>query len=235
MVLGELTHDTLGRVVVTMRRNSSRASARWRGGVVRLNVPAGIRRSRIVSILDELAPRLLAARPALSYFEGQTLSFPGIKVEISRQRLVPDKVVGRASLPVSTVGVGAGLEFDQALTTRAISDMLLGIARRVAADVLLPDARACADRLGKHPTGWSISTGHRVLGVCDSRGTVSLSYILVFLPAELREYVICHELAHLSELNHSPRFHALLDGYLGGREAILSARLKSYRWPVFCR
>ena len=93
----------------------------------------------------------------------------------------------------------------------------------------------CCRMPGPAPTGWAISTGHRVLGVCDSRGTVSLSYILVFLPAELREYVICHELAHLSELNHSPRFHALLDGYLGGREAILSARLKSYRWPVFCR
>lgn len=233
MVLGELTHDTLGRVVVTMRRNSTHASARWRGGVVRLNVPSGIRGSRIVSILDELAPRLLAARPEVSYAEGQVLSFPGITVEICRQRLVPDKVVGRASLPVSTVGVGTELNFDLSSTTQSISDMMLGIARRVAADVLLPDARALAERVGKRPQGWTISNGHRVLGVCDAAGMVSLSYILVFLPAELREYVICHELAHLSELNHSPRFHALLDGYLGGREALLAARLKSYRWPVY--
>lgn len=235
MVLGELTHDTLGRVVVTMRRNSSHASARWRGGVVSLNVPFGIRGSQIGTILDDLAPRLLATRPEVSYAEGQVLSFPGISIEIRRQRLAPSKVLGRAALPMSSVEVGTELNFDLTRTTLAISDMLLKIARRVAPEVLMPDARACSERVGKRPAAWTISTGHRVLGVCDSRGTISLSYVLVFLPSDLREYVICHELAHLSELNHSPRFHALLDGYLGGREALLAARLKMYRWPVYRR
>lgn len=56
--------------------------------------------------------------------------------------------------------------------------------------------------------------------------------MLVFLPQELRDYIICHELAHLSEMNHSPRFHALLDSYLDGREAMLAARLRAYSWPV---
>ncbi|MDE7142400.1 MAG: M48 family metallopeptidase [Muribaculaceae bacterium] len=235
MVIGEMTHDTLGRVVVTMRRNSSHASARWRGGAVSLNVPFGIRGSQIGPILDDLAPRLLATRPEVSYTEGQVLSFPGISIEIRRQRLAPSRVLGRAAFPVSSVEVGTELSFDLERTTSAVSDMLLKIARRVAPQVLLPDARACAERVGKRPVAWTISTGHRVLGVCDSRGTIALSYVLVFLPAELREYVICHELAHLSEMNHSPRFHALLDSYLGGREELLTARLKDYRWPVYRR
>ncbi len=235
MVIGELTHETLGRVVVTMRRNSSHASARWRGGIVRLNVPAGIRGSRIVPILDELAPRLLASRPEVAYSEGQVLSFPGLSVEICRQRLIPDKVIGRASLPMSSVGVGSELSFDLERVTASISDMLLGIARKVAPAVLLPKARACAERVGRRPQAWTISSGHRVLGTCDSKGLIALSYVLVFLPDELREYVICHELAHLSELNHSPRFHALLDSYLDGREAVLTERLRGYRWPVYRR
>ena len=54
----------------------------------------------------------------------------------------------------------------------------------------------------------------------------------MFLPQELRDYIVLHEIAHLSEMNHSPRFHAVLDGYLGGREAILVNRLKTYSWPV---
>lgn len=235
MVLGELTHEKLGRVVVTIRRNSTHASARWRGGVVRLNVPAGLRGSRIAPILDELAPRLLATRPEVAYHEGQVLSFPGLRIEIGRQRLVPGKVIGRASLPMSSVGVGVGLNFDLESTTAAISDMLLRIARKLAPEVLLPQARACAERVGRRPQAWTISTGHRVLGTCDSRGTIALSYVLVFLPEELREYVICHELAHLSELNHSPRFHALLDAYLDGREGVLTERLRGYRWPVYRR
>lgn len=56
--------------------------------------------------------------------------------------------------------------------------------------------------------------------------------MLVFLPLELSDYVIYHELAHLTEMNHSPRFHALLDSYLGGREAELVRKLKGFVWPV---
>jgi hypothetical protein len=54
----------------------------------------------------------------------------------------------------------------------------------------------------------------------------------VFLPQELRDLIILHELAHLSEMNHSPRFHALLDTYLDGREALLRNLLRNYAWPI---
>jgi len=54
----------------------------------------------------------------------------------------------------------------------------------------------------------------------------------VFLTRELREYIICHELAHLREMNHSAAFHRLCDSYLGGREASLEKKLREYRWPV---
>ena len=35
---------------------------------------------------------------------------------------------------------------------------------------------------------------------------------LVKTPPVLIDYVICHELCHLKEMNHGPRFYALLDG-----------------------
>lgn len=82
------------------------------------------------------------------------------------------------------------------------------------------------------PTGWIISSGFRTLGSCSSSGLISLSHILVFLPEELRDYIILHELAHLSEMNHSARFHALLDSYLDGRESQLRSRLRSFPWPI---
>ena len=71
-----------------------------------------------------------------------------------------------------------------------------------------------------------------VLGRCNSRGVIALSSVLVFLPEELREYVICHELAHLDEMNHSPRFHALCDKYCRGRERQLEAALKAAVIPI---
>lgn len=45
---------------------------------------------------------------------------------------------------------------------------------------------------------------------CSARGNISLNRTLLFLPPELVSHVLLHELAHRVELNHSPRFHALL-------------------------
>ncbi len=43
-------------------------------------------------------------------------------------------------------------------------------------------------------------------GSCSRRGTISLNWRLVQTPEFVRDYIILHELAHLKEMNHSPRF-----------------------------
>jgi len=47
-------------------------------------------------------------------------------------------------------------------------------------------------------------------GSCTSLGNLNFSYKVLFLPPEVRDYIIVHELCHLCELNHSPRFWALV-------------------------
>ena len=47
-------------------------------------------------------------------------------------------------------------------------------------------------------------------GSCSEHGNLNFNYKLVFLPAHLADYVIVHELCHLAELNHSPRFWSLV-------------------------
>ncbi len=47
-------------------------------------------------------------------------------------------------------------------------------------------------------------------GSCSSKGNLNFHYRLVEIPLALADYVIAHELCHLKEFNHSPRFWALV-------------------------
>ena len=45
-------------------------------------------------------------------------------------------------------------------------------------------------------------------GSCSEKGNLNFNCLLMLCPADVRDYVIVHELCHLREMNHSPRFWA---------------------------
>lgn len=51
-------------------------------------------------------------------------------------------------------------------------------------------------------------------GSCSSKGRITLNVKLVKVPKSYIDYVIFHELCHLVEPNHSPRYYELLDRVL---------------------
>ncbi len=60
----------------------------------------------------------------------------------------------------------------------------------------------------------TITSAQKRFGSCSSKGNICFSYRLMLYPEEAREYVIVHELAHLLELNHSPRFYRIIEKYM---------------------
>lgn len=67
-------------------------------------------------------------------------------------------------------------------------------------------------------------------GSCSRRGTISLNWRLVLMPEAVRDYVILHELMHLRQPNHSPKFwrevEAVCPGYREAERWIRQHRVR---------
>ncbi len=73
-------------------------------------------------------------------------------------------------------------------------------------------AELCA-RLGVSCRRVTIRAARTRWGSCSHRGCVNLNWKLIMAPAEVMDYVILHELAHLWEMNHSKRFWQIVGQY----------------------
>ena len=89
---------------------------------------------------------------------------------------------------------------------------------REAAKRILPiRLRTLASEYGFSPRRIFIKNIFSRWGSCSSLGNINLSIWLLTAPAHLVDYVLKHELAHLHEMNHSPRFWAEVDRMTGGK------------------
>lgn len=79
-------------------------------------------------------------------------------------------------------------------------------ARSLVHALLARHAPAYGFRFGRV----AIKDLRRNWGSCSELGNLNFNYKLAFLPADLAEYVVVHELCHLAEFNHSRKFWDLV-------------------------
>lgn len=230
MSSGFIIHPDLGNVKIVTHPTSRKLSARWNLEFLKVVVPERTRRKDIEAFLNQFTPQLLATRPQTKAVED--LIMEDWKLTVSEQSAHPDKILLKYSLSNCSISFGTSFSTDPERRKVIYNKAAATIARNIASTLLFPRARHIADDLGCKPESWKISHGTKVLGHCNSRKEIALSYMNVFLPIRLRDYIVCHELAHLTEMNHSARFHHLCDRYTGGKEKELEKELKNFKWPV---
>lgn len=85
---------------------------------------------------------------------------------------------------------------------RRVADFL----RREARSDLDAASRRAADRLGVAVKRIAVRDPVSRWGSCSSAGVLSYSWRLILAPPFVLDYLAIHEVAHLVEMNHSPRF-----------------------------
>lgn len=80
--------------------------------------------------------------------------------------------------------------------------------KRRAREEIVPRAEQKASEIGKRLKKISLRDTSSRWGSCSHDGNLSFSWRLIFAPAEVLDYLVCHEVAHLAHHNHGPAFWA---------------------------
>jgi predicted metal-dependent hydrolase len=206
----ERLHDVAGRTLPLRivendraRRLTLRIDAGGRG--LRITVPPGIAHGEVDRFLTRhqgwLEQRLakVPERPQVR---------PGIKIPV---RGVPHLIVhepatrGTVTIGRNENGPTLVVHGDRRHLQRGIADFLKREAKReiealVAKHTATIGKRAKAVRFRDTTSRW---------GSCTSDGTLSFSWRIMMAPAPVINYLVAHEVAHLKEMNHGPKFWKL--------------------------
>lgn len=118
-------------------------------------------------------------------------------------------------------------DVDETQVKDAVQGWLQAEARRVLAERIA----VLAERIEVKPRAWTLSSARSQWGSCTHDGRIRLNWRLVHFALPVIDYVVAHELAHLKELNHGPRFWSavaqLLPGFEAARDQIRAVDLAS--------
>jgi predicted metal-dependent hydrolase len=101
-----------------------------------------------------------------------------------------------------------------ALTPQQIKAACVQIYRMLAKRDLICKAQDYAGRMGLMPQAVRISGAKTRWGSCSANKNINFSWRLIMADDAVIDYVVVHELAHLKEMNHSPRFWQIVEGLL---------------------
>ncbi|MGC4023704.1 MAG: M48 family metallopeptidase [Mesorhizobium sp.] len=203
----EREHEVAGRTLPLKivqndraRRLTLRIDAGGRG--LRITVPPGVPGNEIERFLFRhqgwLEQRLAKVpdRPQVR---------PGIKVPI---RGVPHLIVhepaarGTVSIERDERGPLIVVHGDRRHLPRRVSDFLKREAKREIEALVAKHTTA----LGKRAKSIRFKDTSSRWGSCSSEGNLSFSWRIMMAPQAVINYLVAHEVAHLKEMNHSPRF-----------------------------
>lgn len=210
LLLEERSHAVAGRVLplkITENGRAKRLTLRIDAGGrgLKITVPPGIEPAEVERFLDRHAGWL---ESRLAKLPDRPLVRPGIRIPL---RGVPHLVVhepggrGAAQLRDGEDGPQIVVRGEEARLGRRVAELLKREARRD----IEPLAISHAATIGRKPSRIRFKDTTSRWGSCSSDGNLSFSWRIMMAPPVVIDYLVAHEVAHLAEMNHGPKFWAL--------------------------
>jgi len=168
--------------------------------------------------LEEQRQRALqSAAERIVWGDGATLQFLGAPVRITLAAL-PGLAAGEVRLedrsqaaagelaPLRRLHVGLA----HGVAPERLRDVVQSWLQREARRLFEARSAHFAERLGVRVSRLSLSSAKTRWGSANAGGAIRLHWRLVQYPLATIDYVVAHELAHLREMNHGPRFWAVV-------------------------
>ncbi|QCM11326.1 M48 family metallopeptidase [Agrobacterium tumefaciens] len=207
------TVEVAGRhVPITVRENprATRITLRIEPGgrALKLTIPQGLHHRQVDDFLERhqgwLEGKLLKIGPDDGLGHGATIDIRGISHRIDHTGSL------RGLTHISQDADGTAV-----LKVSGAPEHL----RRRVATFLKKEAKADLEKLvafharaaGRPVRSISIKDTRSRWGSCSHDGNLSFSWRIVMAPEKVIDYLAAHEVAHLSEMNHGPKFWALCE------------------------
>ena len=188
------------RVSATARRLSLRVDAPK--GVVLLIVPRRVSLTRAAHFAHEnrswIGRKLAGLPPPVPFADGAEVPVGGV-VHIIRHR---PGMRGTVWIENQEIHVAGRIEH----LARRLTDWLKAEAKRQ----ILALIEHHAPVVGRKPSRVTLRDTTTRWGSCAPSGALAFCWRLILAPKEVMDYVVAHEVAHLVELNHGPRFWKLV-------------------------
>lgn len=152
-------------------------------------------------LLDRMAQRAVPHPAPFYVADGVELQVLG---ERCRLRLLPATRTARWRLAED------GVEELVLPAERSPDRALIAALRRRALPWFVERVAEYCHRLGRPVPPVSLTSARTRWGSCSALSGIRLHWRLIHLPPVLIDYVVAHEVAHLVEMNHSPRFWAVV-------------------------
>jgi len=198
--------------VIIIRSKRRTIAISVRDGVVEVRAPLKMSRLKIDKIVASkekwIANNLAHSRERLARRESFTLAY-GEPVTY-RGKLYPiiAKEGGHAGFD------GERFYMPPGLTQERIKYACVQIYSMLAKCDLTEKVFAFAKRMSVAPVAVKINSAKTHWGSCSAKKRLNFSWRLIMADDDVINYIVVHELAHITEMNHSKRFWAIVKGVL---------------------